>query len=98
MSDSWKMLLFASAVVLLLSLEQVNGQGNCRNVFCRGGLYDRCFECGSYCPPTCENPRPQICPQACILNVCQCTGGTVRGPNGRCIWPSQCPRRSLYSK
>ncbi|CAL2042389.1 hypothetical protein CAEBREN_06091 [Caenorhabditis brenneri] len=51
--------------------------------------------CGSACEPSCQKPNIQICTLQCILNVCQCKPGFVRGPTG-CVHPSQCP--PVYGK
>ncbi|CCD64159.1 TIL domain-containing protein [Caenorhabditis elegans] len=59
------------------------------------GRYQRCpsneefRSCGTACEPTCQNPNPQVCTLQCILNVCQCSQGFVRGPNG-CVPPQDC--------
>ncbi|KAK0074419.1 hypothetical protein PV325_008383 [Microctonus aethiopoides] len=58
---------------------------------CTGGVHDKCVECGTDCPRTCENPNPQACTKRCNLNVCQCEEGYVRAPDGECVRPSQCP-------
>ncbi|KAK0157846.1 hypothetical protein PV328_011536 [Microctonus aethiopoides] len=58
---------------------------------CTGGVHDKCVECGTDCPKTCENPNPQACTKRCNLNVCQCEEGYVRAPDGECVLPSQCP-------
>ncbi|XP_076292179.1 chymotrypsin inhibitor-like [Lasioglossum baleicum] len=56
---------------------------------------DRCppnqswTECGSYCPPTCTNPNPEICPAQCVIG-CQCNSGLLRNDAGECIPESQC--------
>ncbi|CAI2354081.1 unnamed protein product [Caenorhabditis sp. 36 PRJEB53466] len=47
------------------------------------------LECGTACEPGCELPRPDICTLQCIVNVCQCAPGFVRGPDG-CVLPEQC--------
>lgn len=50
--------------------------------------------CGDTCPTTCANKdiKPRICPLLCLLTGgCACKTGFVRGPNGRCINPKECP-------
>uniref|UniRef100_A0A1I7TYX0 TIL domain-containing protein n=1 Tax=Caenorhabditis tropicalis TaxID=1561998 RepID=A0A1I7TYX0_9PELO len=50
--------------------------------------------CGTACEPTCQNPKPSICTLQCIVDVCQCKQGFVRGDNG-CVEPWQC---NVYGK
>ncbi|CCD61492.1 TIL domain-containing protein [Caenorhabditis elegans] len=45
--------------------------------------------CGSSCEPSCTTPRPQACTMQCIVNVCQCSEGFVRGPSG-CVRQRDC--------
>ncbi|KAK0157847.1 hypothetical protein PV328_011537 [Microctonus aethiopoides] len=59
---------------------------------CIGGPHDKLRQCGSSCPSTCSTPEPQICTMQCIINVCQCDEGYVRGPNEQCIHRDQCPK------
>jgi len=44
--------------------------------------------CGSLCPPTCDNPDPQVCVEVCVLG-CFCKDGYVLD-KGICIRPDQC--------
>ncbi|CAI2354090.1 unnamed protein product [Caenorhabditis sp. 36 PRJEB53466] len=46
-------------------------------------------ECGTACEPSCTSPEPRMCTMQCILNVCQCTQGFVRGPGG-CVSRRDC--------
>ena len=46
------------------------------------------MECGSACPPTCEQPTFDICALVCVRN-CQCPSGTVLDGD-RCILPEDC--------
>ncbi|XGW06819.1 hypothetical protein V3C99_016830 [Haemonchus contortus] len=48
-------------------------------------------QCGTACEPSCENPNPQSCTKKCVLNVCQCKRGFVRGANRTCIHQQDCP-------
>ena len=51
-------------------------------------------ECGTACPPTCENPNP-ICTLQCVRG-CACPRGTVLDPTRkRCIPPTNCPKCAL---
>ncbi|XP_017791522.1 PREDICTED: chymotrypsin inhibitor-like [Habropoda laboriosa] len=45
-------------------------------------------ECGTACPPTCENPTP-ACNKRCVEG-CQCIDGLLRNKNWECVKPSQC--------
>ncbi|XP_034952720.1 chymotrypsin-elastase inhibitor ixodidin-like isoform X2 [Chelonus insularis] len=85
----------AITAIIMIALKPVHSQG-CADVECTGGPYDKCFECGSACPLTCDNPSMEgkACIMVCMQNVCQCTQGTVRGPNGKCIDASECPAKS----
>lgn len=47
--------------------------------------------CGTACEPTCATPNPRFCTEQCIVNVCQCSAGFVRAPNGKCVRQSSCP-------
>ncbi|XP_055930162.1 zonadhesin-like [Argiope bruennichi] len=48
-------------------------------------------ECGTPCPATCHNhTNPRPCPNICVRG-CACRPGYVKGPDGRCILPQQCP-------
>ncbi|KAK6758216.1 hypothetical protein RB195_015812 [Necator americanus] len=49
-------------------------------------------ECSAPCEPTCENSNPdhQDCRHDCV-DVCRCRKGFVRGPNGYCFLPVECP-------
>ena len=49
-------------------------------------------ECGSACPPTCDNPHP-ICTLHCVPG-CQCPRGTVL-LGGRCVLPKNCKGGTL---
>ncbi|CAL2045639.1 unnamed protein product [Caenorhabditis brenneri] len=55
-------------------------------------------ECGSMCPPTCDDPYPTSCPHdRCVRNVCRCLPGMVRN-DGVCTELSDCsnvPTRPL---
>ncbi|XP_076163025.1 chymotrypsin inhibitor-like isoform X2 [Ptiloglossa arizonensis] len=46
-------------------------------------------ECGSACPPTCKNPKPQICIDLCVPG-CTCKRGFLRNNAGKCVPPSAC--------
>ncbi|PIC25828.1 hypothetical protein B9Z55_018609 [Caenorhabditis nigoni] len=48
------------------------------------------LHCGSACEPSCEVPVIEICTLQCILDVCQCDHGFVRGPFG-CVRFEECP-------
>ncbi|CAI7993835.1 Mucin-19 [Geodia barretti] len=50
----------------------------------RGQVY---MECGSACPPTCDDLNP-ICPLVCVPG-CQCLSGLVLD-NDRCVPPKDC--------
>ncbi|KAG8177858.1 hypothetical protein JTE90_027123 [Oedothorax gibbosus] len=55
------------------------------------GVNEEYLECGSPCPLTCTNlTRSSNCPKVCVQG-CVCKPGYVRGPNGACLLPSQCP-------
>ncbi|XP_076298597.1 serine protease inhibitor swm-1-like [Lasioglossum baleicum] len=47
-------------------------------------------ECGTACPPTCDNPKPTVCTTQCVQG-CQCNSGLVRNKSGQCIPPNWCP-------
>ncbi|CAL1267801.1 unnamed protein product [Larinioides sclopetarius] len=47
--------------------------------------------CGTPCPATCHNhTNPRPCPTFCVRG-CTCRPGYVKGPNGRCVLPQECP-------
>jgi len=46
-------------------------------------------ECGTMCEPTCEEPNP-ACVRMCVLDVCQCPGGTVLVDGDKCVEPEAC--------
>uniref|UniRef100_A0A8R1I8W5 TIL domain-containing protein n=1 Tax=Caenorhabditis japonica TaxID=281687 RepID=A0A8R1I8W5_CAEJA len=46
-------------------------------------------ECGTACEPSCSNPEPRMCTKQCIVDVCQCSQGFIRGPEG-CIKKEHC--------
>ncbi|XP_013142384.1 PREDICTED: zonadhesin-like [Papilio polytes] len=49
-------------------------------------------DCASSCPPTCQTPKPGICPAVCKPNVeCKCKPSYVLSPKGDCILPKDCP-------
>ncbi|KAH6896022.1 hypothetical protein B0T10DRAFT_558185 [Thelonectria olida] len=45
-------------------------------------------DCGSPCPPTCQNPNP-VCIQMCV-EACQCPTGFVANSAGRCVKLASC--------
>lgn len=46
--------------------------------------------CASYCPRTCDEPGPKICPAVCVEGfVCEDPDRILH--NGKCILPSACP-------
>ncbi|XP_011298965.1 SCO-spondin [Fopius arisanus] len=59
---------------------------------CFGGPHDHCTLCGSACPLTCARPYRGICTEQCLVNVCECASGYVRGLDGQCIRQDQCPQ------
>ncbi|XP_077285527.1 zonadhesin-like [Arctopsyche grandis] len=48
-------------------------------------------DCPSPCPPTCDQPSPASCSDACQLRGCQCKTGYILN-NGKCIPINQCPK------
>uniref|UniRef100_A0A8R1HPW3 TIL domain-containing protein n=1 Tax=Caenorhabditis japonica TaxID=281687 RepID=A0A8R1HPW3_CAEJA len=46
-------------------------------------------ECGSACEPSCTSSEARMCTLQCIVDVCQCSQGFVRGPNG-CVKKEDC--------
>ncbi|EYC24273.1 hypothetical protein Y032_0014g2413 [Ancylostoma ceylanicum] len=48
--------------------------------------------CSSRCEPTCDNRNP-TCDKSCGKPKCQCDPGFVRNRSGKCVRPSNCPRR-----
>ena len=46
-------------------------------------------QCGTACPPTCENPNPAICTRQCVVG-CFCPHGMYRNSNGDCVTLEQC--------
>lgn len=36
---------------------------------CTGGIHDKCVECGTDCPRTCENPDPQACTKVKYIKI-----------------------------
>ncbi|KAK6758237.1 hypothetical protein RB195_015824 [Necator americanus] len=48
--------------------------------------------CSSKCEPTCDNRNPR-CSSVCGPPKCQCDRGFFRNRSGRCVRPSECPRR-----
>ncbi|XP_017791523.1 PREDICTED: chymotrypsin inhibitor-like [Habropoda laboriosa] len=46
-------------------------------------------ECGTACPPTCEDPNPKVCSLHCVQG-CQCKLGLLRNKNWECVKPSEC--------
>ncbi|XP_013174037.1 PREDICTED: zonadhesin-like isoform X3 [Papilio xuthus] len=49
-------------------------------------------DCASSCPPTCQTPKPKLCPAVCKPNVkCKCKPSYVLSPNGDCVLPQDCP-------
>lgn len=45
-------------------------------------------ECGSACPPTCDNPEPN-CIKSCEKG-CFCKKGLIRNDSGKCVEKSCC--------
>lgn len=52
--------------------------------------------CGTACPATCCNPKPQICTKQCVQG-CFCKPGFVRDDKKICIPEDKCPK-SKYIK
>ncbi|XP_076637005.1 chymotrypsin inhibitor-like [Colletes latitarsis] len=46
-------------------------------------------DCGTSCPPTCENPRPEICNMMC-REGCECRPGFLRNKDGQCVHRFKC--------
>ncbi|XP_024875252.1 chymotrypsin inhibitor-like [Temnothorax curvispinosus] len=46
-------------------------------------------ECGSACPPSCNNPDPQLCTMQCVQG-CQCKDGLLLKSSGECVPSTQC--------
>ncbi|XP_015930600.1 zonadhesin-like [Parasteatoda tepidariorum] len=65
-------------------------ESECAAIMC--GHYEEYSECGSACPISCDSYNKEIsCIQHCVKG-CFCTRGYIRGPNGTCIRPTECPR------
>ncbi|XP_014475488.1 PREDICTED: chymotrypsin inhibitor-like isoform X2 [Dinoponera quadriceps] len=45
--------------------------------------------CGTSCPPTCQNPQPYACTLACVIG-CECAQGYVRNAQNRCVLTHNC--------
>ena len=45
--------------------------------------------CGTACPATCDNQKPEICTLNCVRG-CFCDEGLVRSDKGVCVRPTQC--------
>ncbi|KAF5006710.1 hypothetical protein FDECE_6920 [Fusarium decemcellulare] len=46
-------------------------------------------ECGSDCPPTCDQPVPGNCNTICIPG-CFCVDGFLQNEAGGCVTPDKC--------
>uniref|UniRef100_A0A1V1WBJ7 Putative protease inhibitor n=1 Tax=Superstitionia donensis TaxID=311983 RepID=A0A1V1WBJ7_9SCOR len=49
------------------------------------------------CPRSCSNlfnPRPCTVLLPTCRTGCSCKGGKIRGNDGRCVFPADCPRRN----
>uniref|UniRef100_A0A8R1E2P9 TIL domain-containing protein n=1 Tax=Caenorhabditis japonica TaxID=281687 RepID=A0A8R1E2P9_CAEJA len=53
------------------------------------GVNETFSECGTACEPSCSNPEPRMCTRQCIVDVCQCSPGFVRGTKG-CVRKDHC--------
>ncbi|XP_061704905.1 zonadhesin-like isoform X1 [Cydia pomonella] len=58
---------------------------------CKGDLYAEKVKCPNPCPATCARPTTAICPRVCLKKGCQCRSGFVLNPDGKCVWPENCP-------
>jgi len=47
-------------------------------------------QCGTLCPPTCDNPIPGMCPDQCVSG-CFCQEGFLLTSDGHCVVRSECP-------
>ncbi|GFU22903.1 zonadhesin [Nephila pilipes] len=47
------------------------------------------IECGSPCPPTCENRWPEACEEKCT-RACYCKPGYLKSKQGKCVKPEHC--------
>ena len=60
------------------------------------GVNEERLECGSACPPTCDNKNPQFCTKQCV-NGCFCKKGFIREKKGGgCIPETQCPPGNFF--
>nr|QRN45218.1 zonadhesin-like 1 [Tineola bisselliella] len=69
-----------------------NDEGTCvkSNEYCNCNDLEVYKECGTACPPTCDNPRPEFCTANCVEG-CFCKSGLFRNQNGDCVPFDQCP-------
>lgn len=54
-------------------------------------VYEEYLECGPGCQRTCDNTTIASCALIPCRKGCFCKPGYIRGPDGKCILPQQCP-------
>ncbi|GIY11692.1 zonadhesin [Caerostris darwini] len=47
------------------------------------------IQCGSPCPPTCENRQPEPCEEKCT-SACYCKPGYLKSKENKCVKPENC--------
>ncbi|KAI6656480.1 Tenascin-like [Oopsacas minuta] len=74
----------------------LNSTGHCVDIFSCNRPTNPCgedevhWECGTACPPTCDDPNPE-CEEYCQAG-CVCKESTVRNSDGDCVTVSDCPK------
>ncbi|CAH1367223.1 unnamed protein product [Tenebrio molitor] len=69
--------LIALIFVIATSLAQKCGQN------------EHFVQCGSHCPPTCENKVPEACIFSCKAG-CFCNPGHLKNAQGECVPENKC--------
>lgn len=59
---------------------------------CSAAAFEVYTECDAKCQGTCDNPKPTFCPAVCASG-CKCQDGYLKNSEGKCVHPSDCPRK-----
>jgi hypothetical protein len=83
-------LVFVIATSLARKIKPCSSSGNVYIFFTeKCGQNEHFVQCGSHCPPTCENKAPEACIFSCKAG-CFCDPGHLKNAQGECVPENKC--------